>query len=81
MPTTLGPNERALVFQKFITDTIDNGGFTDGLKVLMDQETPNKMGMAAAWVKEALDIIMDTIDCPYKTREEAALEVLEKLKG
>jgi hypothetical protein len=81
-PTTFGPNERALIFQKFVKDAIpDGGGFTDGLKALMDKAMPNKMSAATAWVKEALDIIMDTVDCPYKTREEAALVVLEKLKG
>jgi hypothetical protein len=81
-PTTFGPNERALVFQKFCTDAIpDGGGFTDGLRALMDKGMPVKMTGATAWVKEALDILMDTVDCPYKTREEAAKAVLEKIKG
>ncbi len=76
----MGPNERQLIIQKFVRDSIPaNGGFADGLRALYSEEMPRQMEEAATWVAKAIDIIMTTYDNPYKTREEAAQAVLDKL--
>ncbi len=74
------PNEKKLTIQKFTRDAIPaRGDVTDGLRAIVAPDMPEKMKMAADWVKKALDIIMTTHDNPYKTREEAAQAVLDEL--
>lgn len=74
----MGPNERKLTIQNFTRDAIPaNGGITDGLRAIVDPDMPKKMKEAALWVKEALDLLMDT--GVHKDREEAAQAVLDRL--
>lgn len=76
----MGPIERQLIIQKFVRDSIPaNGGFADGLRALCSEEMPHQMKEATTWVTKAIDIIMTTHDNPYKTREEAAQAVLDKI--
>ncbi len=76
----MGPNERQLIIQKFVRDSIPaDGGIIDGLRALCNEEMPRQMEEAATWVAKAIDIIMTTHDNPYKTWEEAAQAILDKL--
>jgi len=74
----MGPNEKRLVINKFTRDAIPvGGGITDGLRAIVDPDMPKKMAKVTAWIKEALDLLMDT--GVYKNREEAAQAVLDKI--
>ena len=78
--TMMGPYERHLITKKFVRDSISaNGGFADGMRALDSGEMPFQMKEATTWVTKALDIVMTTYDNPYKTREEAAQAILNKL--
>lgn len=75
----MGPNEKKLISRRMALIMIpSNGGLSDGLKALQG-DLPAIAREATAWVKQAIEVVKMAPDNPWKTDEEIAGAILEKM--
>ena len=76
----MGPNEKRMVTCRMAQIMIPpDGSPADGIKALQgDLVTVGRL--ASAWVKEAINVVRVSPDCPWKTDEEIAGAILERIK-
>ena len=76
----MGPNEKKMVIRRMAQIMIPpDGGFADGIKALQGDIVGVSRG-ASAWVKEVIQVVRSAPDCPWKTDEEIAGAILERIK-
>lgn len=78
---TIGPNVRKLIAHKMSVDAIPpGGGLMTGVEFLLDKNrVVNSAKVATKWVEDAIALVRTSPDNPYKTDEEIAGAILDKL--
>jgi hypothetical protein len=76
----MGPNVKQLVIRKMTLSMIPrDGGFSDGLRALLDGKLPQVVKESHEWVKEAIQLVKDAPDSTYTDDEEIAGEILKRM--
>ena len=76
----MGPNEKRMVTCRMAQIMIPpSDGLMDGMKALQS-DIVGVSREASAWVKEAIKVVRSAPDCPWKTDEEIAGEILKRMK-